>query len=140
MKKDVQSFFVLFFWQCHKVGRRSDENQGGVERRTNLGSFCSSDIGFTTEVGCQAQYLWELLKPKVKLVADILISFLDPLSLHSTTQPRPGIFLCVTFLAGRGQPIPPVPSAPRYGITQHSLTFASVSPFVFGITSLIGLP
>ena len=59
---------------------------------------------------------------------------------YSTTHPRPVIFLCVTFLAGNGHPIPPNPSALRYGITQHSLTLASPWPFIFGITSLIGLP
>lgn len=59
---------------------------------------------------------------------------------HSTTHPRPLILFCVTFLAGNGHPIPPIPSGLRYGITQHSLTLTSPWLFIVGITSLIGLP
>lgn len=36
-----------------------------------------------------------------------------PVSAYSTIHPFPGTFFCVTFLAGNGQPIPPVPSALR---------------------------
>lgn len=57
-------------------------------------------------------------------------------SSYCTTHPLPITLLCVMILAGNGHPIPPTPSALRYGTTSTSLNL----PPSLTLTSLIGLP
>ncbi len=70
------------------------------------------------------------------LHSDTLLSYPLLLTDYSTTHPRPGTLICLTFLTGSGHPMPPVPSARRYGTTQHSRTPASAVL----ATSFMGLP
>jgi hypothetical protein len=90
MKDDERSFQNF---EGYKVGRRSDENQGGVDA-DKFRNTCSLISG-TTEVGCQTEHIEERQKPHGTMVAEILLSFLA-LVIDSFHNPSSSgyLFLC----------------------------------------------